>query len=64
MRLILESKSTEEIAETLHLAPKTVGNYHYAIRSKLGVSSDIDLVYFCIRHGLVTPFVNLQSPAT
>lgn len=61
LRLILDAKSTEDIAETLHLAPKTVGNYHYAIKSKLGVSSDIDLVYFCMRNGLVAPFKNLRS---
>lgn len=61
LRLILDAKSTEEIAQTLHLAPKTVGNYHYAIRSKLGVSSDIDLVYFCMRNGLITPLDTLQS---
>lgn len=61
LRLILEAKSTDEIAETLHLAPKTVGNYHYAIKTKLGVASDIDLVYFCMRHGLVAPLATLQS---
>lgn len=61
LQLILGAKSTEEIAETLHLAPKTVGNYHYAIKAKLGVTSDIDLVYFCMRQGLVAPFQNAQS---
>jgi DNA-binding NarL/FixJ family response regulator len=61
LRMILEAKSTEEIAATLHLAPKTVGNYHYAIKTKLGVSSDIDLVYFCMRHGLVAPLEAVQS---
>ena len=34
---------------------------HYAIKSKLGVQSDIELVYFCMRQGLVTP---LASPDT
>lgn len=61
LRLILDAKSTEEIAETLRLAPKTVGNYHYAIKTKLGVGSDIDLVYFCMRRGLVAPLASLQS---
>jgi two-component system invasion response regulator UvrY len=61
LRLILEAKSTDEIAETLRLAPKTVGNYHYAIKTKLGVASDIDLVYFCMRHGLVVPLASLPS---
>jgi DNA-binding NarL/FixJ family response regulator len=55
LRMILEAKSTEEIATSFRLSTKTVANYHYAIKSKLGVSSDIDLVYFCMRHGLVAP---------
>lgn len=62
LRLILEAKSTDEIAEVLHLAPKTVGNYHYAIKTKLGVSSDIDLVYFCMRHGLIAPLADVHPP--
>ncbi|WP_020180322.1 response regulator transcription factor [Methylopila sp. M107] len=53
LRMIVDAKSTEEIAAALHLTPKTVANYHYALKSKLGVSSDIDLVYYCMRHGLV-----------
>lgn len=61
LRLILEAKSTEEIAETLRLAPKTVGNYHYALKTKLGVGSDIDLVYFCMRHGLIAPLASVPS---
>jgi len=60
LRMILEAKSTDEIAGILHLTPKTVGNYSYAVKSKLGVSSDIDLVYFCMRHGLVASSI---SPA-
>ena len=55
LRMILEAKTTEEIAQSFRLSTKTVSNYHYAIKSKLGVSSDIDLVYFCMRHGLVAP---------
>jgi hypothetical protein len=27
--------------------------YHYEIKSKLGVRSDIELVYLCMRQGLV-----------
>ncbi|MEQ1698135.1 MAG: response regulator transcription factor [Hyphomicrobiaceae bacterium] len=55
LRMILDAKSTDEIAAAFNLSPKTVANYHYAIKSKLGVMSDIDLVYFCMRHGLVAP---------
>ncbi len=55
LRMILDAKSTDEIAGAFNLSPKTVANHHYAIKSKLGVQSDIELVYFCMRHGLVTP---------
>ena len=55
LRMILDAKSTDEIAAAFYLSSKTVANYHYAIKSKLGVTSDIDLVYFCMGHGLVAP---------
>ena len=55
LRMLLDAKSTEEIAEAFNLTAKTVANYHYALKTKLGVSSDIDLVYFCMRSGLVSP---------
>jgi len=54
-RLILAAKSTDEIASAFNLSPKTVANYHYAIKSKLGVESDIELLYFGLRQGLVEP---------
>ena len=53
LRMILEAKSTDEIASAFNLSPKTVANYHYEIKSKLGVRSDIELVYLCMRQGLV-----------
>lgn len=55
LRMILDAKSTEEIASAFNLSPKTVANYHYEIKSRLGVRSDIELVYLCMRHGLVAP---------
>jgi DNA-binding NarL/FixJ family response regulator len=55
LRMILDAKSTDEIAAAFNLSPKTVANYHYEIKSKLGVRSDIELVYLCMRQGLVEP---------
>lgn len=52
LRMILDAKSTDEIAAAFNLSPKTVANYHYEIKSKLGVRSDIELVYLCMREGL------------
>lgn len=55
LRMILDAKATDEIASAFNLSPKTVANYHYEIKSKLGVRSDIELVYLCMRQGLVPP---------
>ncbi len=55
LRMILDEKTTDEIATSFNLSPKTVANYHYAIKSKLGVRTDIELVYYCLKQGLATP---------
>jgi two-component system, NarL family, invasion response regulator UvrY len=55
LRMILDAKTTDDIASAFNLSPKTVANYHYEIKSKLGVRSDIELVYLCMRHGLIEP---------
>lgn len=54
-RMILDARSTDEIAAALNVSRKTAANYHYSIKSKLGVSSDIELLYFGLRQGLVGP---------
>lgn len=61
LRMILNAKSTDEIATALNLSPKTVANYHCEIRSKLGVRSDIELVYYCIKKGLIAPLTAAGS---
>ncbi len=53
LRMILDAKSTDDIANAFNLSPKTVSNHHYSIKSKLGAQSDIELVYLCMKHGLV-----------
>ena len=54
LRLLLAERSTEEIAETLHVSPKTVANLHSLIKDKLGVGSDIELVRLALRQGILT----------
>jgi DNA-binding NarL/FixJ family response regulator len=54
LRMLLDGRSAEEIAIAFYLSPKTVSNYHYAINSKLGVSSDVELVLVGLRNGLIT----------
>ncbi len=53
LRMGLAVMTTEEIADTLHLSPKTVANLRYLIKSKLGVGSDIELVRLALRQGLL-----------
>jgi two-component system, NarL family, invasion response regulator UvrY len=54
-RMILDAKSTDEIAAALNISRKTAANYHYSIKSRLGASSDIELLYLGLRQGLVGP---------
>jgi DNA-binding NarL/FixJ family response regulator len=52
MRMLVEDKSPKEIAEILNISHKTVCNYHYQIKSKLGVKSDIGLVRMALQLGV------------
>lgn len=62
LRMILDAKSTDQIATAFNLSSKTVANYHSEIKSKLGVKSDIELVYLCMRQGLVAPLAESRDP--
>ncbi|MGJ0516624.1 MAG: response regulator [Methylomicrobium sp.] len=53
LRLLVEARTTEEIAQTLNISPKTVCNCHYLIKRKLGVSSDIELTRLAIRLNVI-----------
>jgi len=59
LQMLLAARSTDEIADALHLSPKTVANLHSIIKDKLGVGSDIELVRLALRQGLVS-----QPPPT
>jgi DNA-binding NarL/FixJ family response regulator len=53
LRMLVSEQTTEQIAGVLNLSAKTVANTHYLIKSKLGVSSDIELVRLALRYGLI-----------
>jgi two-component system invasion response regulator UvrY len=53
LRLLLAEKTTDDIADMLHLSPKTVANMRYLIKCKLSVGSDIELVLLALRQGLL-----------
>lgn len=53
--LMVDSKSVNEIAELLHLSPKTVGHHVTHIKNKLGISDLAGLTRLAIRLGVINP---------
>ena len=53
LRLVALGLTTGEIANALCLSPKTVQNYTYQIKSKIGARTDAHLVWLAIGAGLV-----------
>jgi DNA-binding NarL/FixJ family response regulator len=52
LQLVVESKTSAEIAEMLGLSPKTVETYRSQLMQKLGIGDVPGLVKFAIQHGL------------
>ncbi|MHA6624979.1 response regulator [Pseudonocardia sichuanensis] len=55
VKLIAESHSSREIAETLGISAKTVERHRANILAKLGMRDRLDLTRYAIRAGLVEP---------
>jgi DNA-binding NarL/FixJ family response regulator len=54
LQLVVEGRSSAEIAETLSLSPKTLDTYRSRLMKKLGISDLPGLVKFAIQHGLIS----------
>lgn len=55
LRGLVEGLSVEQIAERLHLSPKTVSNYQTQVRQRLGLSTAVDLLRYARAHRLFVP---------
>jgi DNA-binding NarL/FixJ family response regulator len=55
LQLVVEGKSSAEIAGIVHLSPKTVETYRSRLMAKLGVADVPALVKFAVQHGLTPP---------
>lgn len=55
MLMITQGTKVLEIAEKLHLSPKTVNSYRYRIFEKMAVKNDVELTLLALRHGLIEP---------
>lgn len=55
LRGLVEGLAVEQIAERLHLSPKTVSNHQTQIRQRLGVATAVELLRYAQQHRLFTP---------
>jgi DNA-binding NarL/FixJ family response regulator len=53
LKLIAEAHTNKSIAETLHLAEKTVESHRANILRKLGMRDRVELVRYAVRRGLI-----------
>jgi len=51
--LLARGVSVNQIAETLHLSPSTVGTHLYNIKQKLNASNQAELTLMAVRQGLI-----------
>ena len=54
LQLVVEGKSSIEIAQTLFISPKTVETYRSRLMQKLGISDLPGLIKFSIQHGITS----------
>lgn len=52
LQLVVEGKTSAEIAQIIHISPKTVETYRGNLMKKLGLHNLTELVKFAIRYGL------------
>lgn len=53
MLMITKGVKVAEIADKLHISPKTVNSYRYRLFEKLEINNDVEMTYLAIRHGMV-----------
>ncbi|MBX3662453.1 MAG: response regulator transcription factor [Burkholderiales bacterium] len=55
LQLVVEGRTSSEIAALVHLSPKSVDTYRSRLMKKLGIGDLPALVKFAVRHGLTPP---------
>jgi DNA-binding NarL/FixJ family response regulator len=55
VKLVAEAHTSAEIAELLHISPKTVERHRENVMAKLGMRDRVELTRYAIRRGLVEP---------
>jgi len=55
MLMLVDGRKMADIAEIMHLSPKTVATYKYRIFEKLDTRSDVGMTRLAMRYGVVAP---------
>jgi two-component system invasion response regulator UvrY len=53
LMMIAQGKKNNAISEMLSLSPKTISTYRKRLHEKLEVESDIEMMHFAIKNGLL-----------
>lgn len=53
LRLVAAGRTLKEIARELHLGERTVATHRARLREKLGLSTNVEITRYALRHGLV-----------
>lgn len=62
LRLLVQAKSTNEMAAELHLAPETVRNHVRSLLKALGAKSRLEAILVALRDGLVSLDADGRGP--
>jgi len=55
MLMLADGRKIGDIADVLHLSPKTIATYKYRIFEKLNTQNDVDMARMAVRYGVVAP---------
>jgi two-component system invasion response regulator UvrY len=54
LQMVASGLSTKEISTQLALSEKTIGTYRSRVAQKIGLSTNVDLARYAVKHGLVS----------
>ncbi len=54
LRLAAEGHTTQEIADTLVISPKTVEGHKTSLMAKLGIQNRTELIKYALRKGIIS----------
>jgi len=55
LQLVAEGRSAKEVANILHISPRTAEFHKYRLMEQLAVTTNAELVQYAMRYGLVAP---------